>query len=52
VLPESGISLEELEKDLIIQALERTGNNKAQAAKLLGLSYDSIRYQLKKFGLA
>ncbi len=51
VLPESGISLEELEKDLIIQALERTGNNKAQAAKLLGVSYDSLRYQLKKFGL-
>jgi DNA-binding NtrC family response regulator len=52
LLPESGILLEELEKDLIIQALERTGNNKAQAAKLLGVSYDSIRYQLKKFGLA
>jgi transcriptional regulator with PAS, ATPase and Fis domain len=51
VLPETGICLEDLEKDLIMQALERTGKNKAQAAKLLGISYDSFRYQLKKFGL-
>jgi DNA-binding NtrC family response regulator len=48
-LPESGISLDELEKDLIIQALERTKNNRAQAAKLLQISYDTLRYQVKKF---
>ncbi|HEY6011461.1 MAG TPA: sigma 54-interacting transcriptional regulator, partial [Nitrospirota bacterium] len=50
-LPEEGISLDELEKGLIIQALERTKNNKAQAAKLLQISYDTLRYQVKKFGL-
>jgi len=50
-LPEQGISLEELEKDLIMQALERTHHNKTQAAKLLSLSYDAFRYQVKKFGL-
>ncbi len=50
-LPEKGISLEQLEKDLIVQALERTKHNKAQAAKLLDLSYDAFRYQVKKFGL-
>jgi DNA-binding NtrC family response regulator len=50
-LPENGISLDELEKDLILQALERTKNNKAQAAKLLKISYDTLRYQVKKFGL-
>ena len=49
VLPESGISLDELEKDLILQALEKANNNKTQAAKLLNISYDSLRYQLKKF---
>ena len=49
VLPESGISLDELEKDLILQALEKADNNKTQAAKLLNISYDSLRYQLKKF---
>lgn len=49
-LPEVGISLDEVEKDLIRQALERTNNNKAQAAKLLQVSYDTLRYQVKKFG--
>ena len=51
VLPESGISLEELEKDLILQALEKANHNKTHAAKLLNISYDSLRYQLKKFGI-
>ena len=51
LLPDKGISLEELEKDLIMQALERTKNNKTNAAKLLEMSYDSFRYQMKKFGL-
>jgi len=35
----------------LVQALERADQNQAQAAKLLGMSYDSFRYQLKKFGL-
>ena len=51
VLPESGISLEELERDLILQALEKANHNKTHAAKLLNISYDSLRYQLKKFGI-
>jgi transcriptional regulator with PAS, ATPase and Fis domain len=51
LLPDSGISLDELEKDLILQALEKADHNKTQAAKLLNISYDSLRYQLKKFGI-
>jgi DNA-binding NtrC family response regulator len=51
VLPETGFSLDEFEKDLILQALERAEHNKTKAAKLLKISYDSFRYQLKKFGL-
>lgn len=51
-LPESGISLEEVEKNLIMQALEKSDHNKAEAARLLHLSYDTLRYQLKKFGIA
>jgi DNA-binding NtrC family response regulator len=51
VLPEGGISLDDVEKNLIVQALERTNNNKTQAAKLLQISYDTLRYQVKKFGL-
>ncbi len=50
-LPETGISLEGVEKDLIQQALERSKYNKTQAAKLLQISYDTLRYQVKKFGL-
>jgi DNA-binding NtrC family response regulator len=50
-LPTQGLSLDALERDLIIQALERTNNNKTQAAKLLNLSYDAFRYQVKKFAL-
>jgi len=52
MLPDGGISLEELEKNLIWQAMQKANNNKAQAAKLLGISYNAIRWQVKKFGLA
>jgi len=40
-----------VEKDLIKPALERAGNNQTKAAKLLNISYDSLRYQVKKFNL-
>jgi DNA-binding NtrC family response regulator len=50
-IPDEGLSLEEVEKSLIIQALERTGGNKTRAAKLLNVTYDTLRYQIKKFGL-
>ena len=51
LLPEEGISLEEVEKDLIKQALKRSNQNKTLAAKLLNISYDTLRYQVKKYGL-
>lgn len=51
VLPDAGISLEDVEKDLIVQALDKANSNKAQAAKLLRISYDTLRYQVKKYGL-
>ncbi|MHB8908084.1 MAG: sigma-54-dependent transcriptional regulator [Syntrophales bacterium] len=51
LLPETGLSLDDIERDLIGQAMQRTAGNKTKAAKLLGVSYDSFRYQLKKFGL-
>jgi transcriptional regulator with PAS, ATPase and Fis domain len=51
ILPDEGISLEDVEKDLIIQALQKARNNKTVAAKLLNISYESLRYQIKKFGL-
>ena len=50
-IPDTGLSLEEVERSLILQALEKAGQNKTAAAKLLGITYDSLRYQVKKFGL-
>jgi len=43
--------LETMERDAIVRALEQTDYNKTAAAKLLGLSFRSLRYRLKKLGL-
>lgn len=51
ILPEEGISLDDLEKELFLQALKRADYNKVAAAKLLNISYDSFRYGIKKYGL-
>jgi DNA-binding NtrC family response regulator len=51
MLPSTGLSLDQLERDLIRQALEKAKYNKTLAAKLLNITYDSLRYQIKKFGL-
>jgi DNA-binding NtrC family response regulator len=50
-LPASGINLERLERDLVVQALQRTGGNQTRAATLLGLNRDQVRYRIEKFGL-
>jgi two-component system response regulator AtoC len=52
VLPPEGLSLDELERELMCQALERTRGNKTLAARLLGLSRDTLRYRLDKFGIS
>jgi two-component system response regulator AtoC len=51
-LPAEGVSLEDEEKSLVVQALERTGGNQTRAAALLGLHRDQIRYRIEKFGLS
>lgn len=48
-LPAEGLSLEHLERDLIAQAMARSGGVIAKAAKLLGLSYKTLQYRLEKF---
>ncbi len=53
-LPPNGFNfdkLRRLERHLLCQALERTGNNQSKAAKLLNLSRDRLRYRLQKHGL-
>jgi two-component system, NtrC family, response regulator PilR len=44
--------LEEIEKRAIMKALEKANNNKTAAAKLLGVSFRTLRYRLTKLGLA
>ena len=50
-LPEQGLDIEEVEKKLVMLALERTRGNQTRAAALLGLHRDQIRYRIEKFGL-
>jgi len=51
-LPECGINLEQVEIDLIRQALERTNGNRSRSAKLLGISRDTLMYRMQKHGLS
>ena len=49
VLPEGGVKLGEVERSLIIQALERSHYNTSAAAKLLGVSRPTMRYRIAKY---
>ncbi|HVY23047.1 MAG TPA: sigma-54 dependent transcriptional regulator [Steroidobacteraceae bacterium] len=46
-----GDALEDIERDAILKALEQTRYNKTKAAALLGMSFRSLRYRIKKLGL-
>jgi two-component system NtrC family response regulator len=50
-LPPGGLSFEELERDLLAQALQLSAGNRARAARLLGLPYKAFLYRLEKHGL-
>ncbi|MFQ6112878.1 MAG: sigma-54-dependent transcriptional regulator [bacterium] len=50
-LPATGIALSGVEKELIQQALERTGGNQSRAAHLLQISRHALRYKMKKHHL-
>ena len=50
-LPAAGVDLEQLERSLVVQALERSSWNQTKAASLLGLNRDQIRYRIEKFKL-
>lgn len=51
MLPADGLNLEQLERDLILQALTKADGNQTRAGALLGLNRDQMRYRVKKFGL-
>jgi two-component system, NtrC family, response regulator AtoC len=50
-LPAEGVNLEDVERQLLIQALERSAGNQTHAAQLLGINRDQVRYRIEKFGL-
>jgi DNA-binding NtrC family response regulator len=49
-LPE-GVSLDEHERNIIREALKRADGNKSQAARMLGLTRNALRYRLSQMGL-
>ncbi|MDO8847740.1 MAG: sigma-54 dependent transcriptional regulator [Coriobacteriia bacterium] len=51
VLPDSGLDLEEVELDLVRQALDRAGGSVPQAAKLLGLTTKTLEARMERYGL-
>jgi two-component system, NtrC family, response regulator AtoC len=50
-LPADGVSLALVEKQLLVQALERADGNQTHAGQLLGINRDQVRYRIEKFGL-
>ena len=50
-LPPNGVILEDVERELLVQALERTGGNQTHAGQLLGINRDQVRYRIEKFWL-
>ncbi len=51
ILPEEGVALEQIEIDLIQQALQRTQGNRSHTAKLLGISRDTLLYRMQKYNM-
>ena len=50
-MPTDGLSLEDSERQLLSRALEKTAGNQTQAARLLRITRDTLRYKMKKFNL-
>lgn len=51
ILPPNGVRLEDVEKDLMLQALRKFDGNQARSAAFLGLSLDAFRYRRKKYSI-
>jgi len=50
-IPDEGLSLVENERQLLLRALEKTNGNQTQAARLLHITRDTLRYKMKKYNL-
>lgn len=51
ILPQEGVCIEDLERSLILQALERAEYNQTRAAKLLGMSRHTLLYRMEKYNI-
>jgi two-component system, NtrC family, response regulator AtoC len=51
-MEEQGLVLDDVERKLIAEAMERASGNQSKAARLLGVTRDTLRYRLKKHGMA
>ena len=51
-LPPEGVNLEAVERQLVVQALQRAAGNQTRAGNLLGINRDQVRYRIEKFGLS
>ena len=49
-IPPEGIDIEDVERELIRQALEESDGNQSKAAQKLNQGIDAFRYRMKKFG--
>jgi len=50
-LPDEGVSLEEVEKQFLIKALEKSKGNQSKAAELLGITRSTFIYRCQKYGI-
>jgi DNA-binding NtrC family response regulator len=50
-IPEGGVNLYDVERQLIEQALTRAGGNQSKASRLLSITRDTLRYKMKKYGI-
>lgn len=50
-LPSEGVDIENVFREFIVQALDRTEYNQSKAARLLGISLPTFRYRMEKYGL-
>jgi DNA-binding NtrC family response regulator len=50
-IPDAGIRFEDVERSLILSALRKAGGSQSGAARLLGMTRDTLRYRMEKFGL-
>jgi DNA-binding NtrC family response regulator len=50
-IPDGGFQFEDLERTLLVKALEKSGGSQSGAARLLGMTRDTLRYRMEKFGI-